>query len=361
MRRLRVLVVDDSAVIRALLTEVLSSDPEIEVIGTAHDPLIARRKIKDLNPDLITLDIHMPRMNGLEFLSKLMKVHPLPVVMIAGATDNAAQQVFEAINLGAVDFIHKPQLSDVESLWAYSDEIIAKVKSAGRVDLLRQEAIRAKRDRNANRQLSLASGNADSFENQVIAVGASTGGTDAISNLLSPLPVTMPGIVVVQHIPPVFSTSFAQRLDHQCQLEVLEADQGMRVKPGRVVLAPGDQHLKLRKDHSGIYCELSRDHKVNHHRPSVDVMFESCTLLPIDVIAVLLTGMGSDGALGMAHLNEQGTTTIAQDESSSVVWGMPGAAVKKGVVDYVESIDTIPELLVKLVDKRTRNRRRTVH
>lgn len=349
MRKLRVLIIDDSAVIRSLLSEILSSDPEIEVVGTAHDPLIARKKIKDLQPDLLTLDIHMPRMNGLEFLAKLMAVHPLPVVMIASATDNAAQVVLDSLKLGAVDFIHKPKLTDSQSLWATSEEIIEKVKSAGRVDLLRQEAIRKSRERSSNRALTFSSG-LPIQSNVLIAIGASTGGTEAISNLLEPLPATMPGIVIVQHIPPVFSTSFAERLNRSCRLEVLEAEEGMQVIPGRAVLAPGDFHMKLRESRGRIFCELTQDHKVNHHRPSVDVMFESCCELPRDIIAVLLTGMGSDGVMGMGHLRDMGAQTVAQDEQSSVVWGMPGVAVKKGIVDHVESIERMPELLVNLVE-----------
>lgn len=356
-RRLRVLVIDDSAVMRKLLSEILSSDPELEVVGSAMDPIIARTKIKSLQPDVLTLDIEMPRMDGLSFLEKLMRLHPLPVVMIAANTGRGAEQALDAMRLGAVDFIAKPAVSNAESLFQYADEIIEKVKAAGRVDPAHQEAIRSANEREERRaavpvrRRPARRPASASRCRDLILIGASTGGTEAIRRVLTMLPGDMPPIVVVQHIPPVFSSSFANRLNEICELEVLQAEPNMSIIPGRVVVAPGDYHLLVREDGSGLYCELNQAHKINHHRPSVDVMFRSCLDVSHAKIACLLTGMGNDGALGLEQLKQAGATTIAQDQRTSVIWGMPGAAVQRGCVDHVEPIEAIAGRLLDLLER----------
>ncbi|HSG90374.1 MAG TPA: chemotaxis response regulator protein-glutamate methylesterase [Pseudomonadales bacterium] len=355
-RKLRVLVIDDSAVMRRMLTEILASDPDIEVVGSAMDPIIARGKIKALDPDVLTLDIEMPRMDGLSFLEKLMRLHPMPVVMIAADSGSGASRVLDAMRLGAVDFIAKPRVTDAQSMYEYADSIIEKVKAAGRVDLARQESIRSADgglDRTERPALPLTAQRTDRADT-LILIGASTGGTEAIWRVLSELPAQMPPIVIVQHIPPVFSTSFAERLNAGARLEVLEATQHMAVQPGRVVLAPGDFHMKIRRGRGGLFCELGQELKVNHHRPSVDVMFRSALELPVQKIACLLTGMGSDGALAMEQLHDAGAATIAQDERSSVIWGMPGAAVNRGCVDHVEPLERIAARMISLIEQRPR-------
>lgn len=355
--KLRVLVVDDSALMRKLLTEILSSDPMIEVVGTAVDPLIARRKIKSLQPDVITLDIEMPRMNGLAFLERLMRLHPMPVVMIAANTGSGAEKALDAIKLGAVDFIQKPQLDDSSALFSYADEIIEKVKAAGAVDVVRKDTVREQTLRRAHSGSTFRG--TTGGDDALILIGASTGGTEAIATIFRQLPARMPPIIVVQHIPPVFSTSFAARLDADSRLEVLEAEPDMHLHPGRAVVAPGGFHLLVRNRSGGLFCELSSDHKVNHHRPSVDVTFRSALELRVRRIACLLTGMGSDGALGLEQLRAQGAATIAQDERTSVIWGMPGAAVKRGCVDHVEPLDKIVERILRLLDEEDPERARS--
>lgn len=354
-KKLKVLIVDDSALIRNLLSEILGADPDIEVVGSALDPYIARNKIKDLNPDVLTLDIEMPRMDGLSFLENLMRLHPMPVVMIASVTDDAANKALEAVRLGAVDFIQKPQLTDINDLYLYSDEITQKVKAAGKVNILRQESFRKFKapkkaaSHNSRRIKALSKRGKQKPGKTLIVIGASTGGTEAISKVINDLPADMPPIAIVQHIPPVFSRSFANRLNENSALEVFEAEEGMRIQPGRVVIAPGDFHLMIRKDAKGWYCHLNQDYKVNQHRPSVDVLYRSCLELKANKLALLLTGMGSDGALGMEQLRLGGATTIAQDEKSSVIWGMPGSAVKKGAAEYITPLKDISPLVQELV------------
>lgn len=345
----KVLVVDDSALIRQLLTEILSSDPAIEVVGGAADAFIARDKIKILNPDVVTLDVEMPRMNGLQFLRNLMRLRPMPVVMISTYTQEGSETTIEALELGAVDFIAKPALSHGEGLEEYADDIRSKVKVAAQANI---KAV-SKPQSPAASPAPSASGsphlkNVD--RNKIIAIGASTGGTEAVKDVLSQLPAEMPGILITQHIPASFSTSFARRLNEVCALTVKEADDGDLVLPGHAYVAPGHSHMALVSESGGYRIRLLDSAPVNHHRPSVEVLFDSVKKAAgKNAIAVMLTGMGSDGAQAMADLHATGSFTIAQDEDTSVVWGMPGSAVRLGAADEVLGLNDIPGRLISAI------------
>lgn len=345
MEQIRVLVVDDSSLIRNVVSELLSTDPQLKVVGTAVDPFDAREKIKELSPDVLTLDVEMPRMDGITFLRNLMRLRPMPVVMLSTLTTQGADITLEALEIGAIDFIPKPRTDQTSGLERFRDVIIEKVKIAASTQAQLQRVKARRLNRAAGERLA-SSG--DISEKRIIAIGASTGGTEALKDVLVALPEQMPAIVVTQHIPPSFSDRFARRLDKACALTVCEAQQGQRVEPGHVYIAPGDHHLQIVKDGSGYRCELDSGAQVNRHKPAVDVMYDSLLQLnPKDVIAVLLTGMGSDGAQGMKRLRDAGSLTIAQDERSSLVWGMPGSAVRLGAAARVEPLDQIAEKLVR--------------
>lgn len=350
----RVLIVDDSALVRKLLTSLLDEDPGITVVGTASDAYIAREKIKELDPDVLTLDIEMPRMDGITFLRNLMRLRPMPVVMISSPNRKRADATFEALELGAIEFINKPTGDLAENLVYYREEIISKVKLAAAARILPHENHRTG---NPDRRQRLPSnrGETDRLSNRkhfatrdaIIAIGASTGGTEAIREVLEALPSTMPATVITQHIPAAFSKSFAARLNSVCEMNVCEARNGQEVLPGHVYIAPGDQHLLLVRDGACFRCKLSNGPPVNRHKPSVDVMFRSVAeSAGSSVTAVLLTGMGDDGAAGMKELRETGALTIAQDEESSVVWGMPGSAVRLGAAEEVLPLDRIADYIV---------------
>jgi two-component system chemotaxis response regulator CheB len=371
-RKIRVIVVDDSAVIRSLLTEILSSDPQIDVVAAAVDPYIARRKIKELNPDVITLDVEMPRMDGISFLERLMRLRPMPVVMISSLTQKGARTTLKALELGAVDFIPKPRVGKASELANYSEEIIAKVKNAASVDVSTMAPRRLSRRApdNAPRIEVTPSfsatvvlekplpGKAPRSRQMVIAIGASTGGTEAVREVILGLPLDSPPILVAQHIPPVFSASFAERLNEISALTVGEAQDGQEVLPGHVYVAPGDRHLLLDGNSRRLYCKLSDRAPVNRHRPSVDVLFRSVAAIAgANAIGVILTGMGADGAQGIGELLEVGARTLAQDKESSVVWGMPGEAVKRGAIEEVLSLYKISEKIQQLVNAETARQR----
>ena len=336
-RSIKVLVVDDSALVRGLLTRILGSDRELKVVGSAADAYVAREKIKALEPDVLTLDIEMPRMDGLQFLRNLMRLRPMPVVMCSSMTERGAEATLTALALGAIDFVPKPKLDLVSGLEAYADELIGKVKAAA---CARVEAIAS---------ASAASGLVApprvarfSASTRLIAIGASTGGTEAIRQVLMRLPIGCPPVVVSQHIPRAFSAQFARRLDQSCALHVREAEDGLLIQPGHVYVAPGDRHLKVVSDGSRHRCEVSSAPPRNHHRPSIDLLFESVARSAgASAIGVILTGMGADGASGLKQMREQGAYTIAQDERSSVVWGMPGAAVALGAVQRIVPLEAI--------------------
>jgi len=346
---IKVLIVDDSAVVRDVLSELLGSDPGIEVVGTAVDPIDAREKIKQCNPDVLTLDVEMPRMDGLTFLKNLMRLRPMPVVMISSLTTEAADTTLEALDIGAVDFIAKPQLGAGEGEIAlFSQNVIYKVKTAAatRRQLVSKQV--GKAADTGKKQLVLEKPD----HRKVVAIGASTGGTEALRDVLGRFPANMPGVVVTQHIPASFSERFAKRLDETCAMKVVEASDGELIKPGVIYVAPGDVHLRVIRQGAAYCCRLDDGPLVNRHKPAVDVMYNSLLeLKPEHVTAALLTGMGSDGAEGMLGLKQQGSYTIAQDEASSLVWGMPGSAVKMGAACDILPLDQVAAAIVNSVSR----------
>jgi two-component system, chemotaxis family, protein-glutamate methylesterase/glutaminase len=328
---IRVLIVDDSALVRQLLTEVLSADPEIEVVGAAADPYIAREKIKQLDPDVLTLDVEMPRMDGLSFLENLMRLRPMPVVMVSSLTEKGADVTMAALELGAIDFVTKPKLEIERGLRDYGAELVEKVKIASKA------RVACARRHEAPRSIAtIATGYRTT--DRLIAIGASTGGTEAIRAVLQQFPPNAPAVLIVQHIPGGFSHAFAQRLDRESALTVYEATDGQPITPGHAYVAPGGFHLRVERSGARWFCRVGQDDPVNRHRPSADVLFRSVAQAAgKNSAAAILTGMGDDGARGMLELRDAGAYTLAQDESSSVVWGMPGSAVKLGA-----AVDVLP-------------------
>lgn len=347
----RVLIVDDSAVVRQILSEILASDPGIEVVGTAADPLLAREKIKRLAPDVITLDVEMPRMDGLAFLENLMRLHPLPVVMISSLTERGADTTLQALALGAVDFVSKPKLDVTRGLQGYADEIIEKVKAAAR------SRVRALVRSPVVPKVTLASPGAASAPrpsqfrttDRLIAIGASVGGTEALRVVLEGLPADAPAVVITQHLPATFSTAFAERLDRHSAMAVREAGDGEAVLPGHAYLPPGGKHLRVIRDGARWRCRIDDGPPVNRHKPAVDVLFQSVAQSAgANAIGVILTGMGDDGARGLLQLRQAGAPTLVQDEATSVVWGMPGAAFKLGAAEEQLPLEKIAERLLAL-------------
>ncbi len=352
-KKIKVLIVDDSAVVRKLLTSILSSDSSIEVVGTAIDAHAARDKIKRLNPDVITLDVEMPKMDGITFLRNLMRLHPMPVVMVSTLTEKGAAVTLDALEYGAVDFVCKPKIDISNTMDQYAAELIQKVKAASGVRVRRYE------DRAAQRQSGLNGANNErhsvdkiipdvsrkkhfSTTDKIIAIGASTGGTEAISEILETLPITTPGIVVTQHIPEMFSKAFAERVNKRCAIKVSEARDGDLIVPGHAYISPGNQHLLIVKDGAKWRCKLSDDVPVNRHKPSVDVLFRSvANSAGPNALGIILTGMGKDGAQGLKDMLDNGAKTVAQDEASSVVWGMPGSAVELNAAEKVMPLKNI--------------------
>jgi two-component system chemotaxis response regulator CheB len=352
MDRVRVLVVDDSALVRKLLSTMLSCDPAIEVIGTAADPLIARDKIKQLNPDVLTLDVEMPRMDGLTFLENLMRLRPMPVVMVSSLTEQGAEVTLRALELGAVDFFTKPSSDLASSFAAGAEEICAKVKAAARTRPRQRTTVRKLEVAprlSADAVLPLSQSAGTRGGSPIIAIGASTGGTEAIRVVLEAMPPDAPPIVITQHIPAAFSGPFANRMDHCSAMRVCEARDGQPIQQGHVYIAPGSQHLLVMWDGAKHVCRLHDGPAVNRHKPSVDVLFRSMAASAgAATVAALLTGMGDDGARGLAELHQAGAATLVQDEDSSVVWGMPGAAWKLGAAREMLPLDQIAARLLKL-------------
>ncbi len=344
-----VLVVDDSALIRQLLSAILSSADDINVIATASDPYVARDKIKQLNPDVLTLDIEMPRMDGVTFLGNLMRLRPMPVVMVSTLTEQGADVTLRALELGAIDFIAKPKLDVAQMLPHYAEEIVSKVRAAAGAKVTHLERVPAAVSSEVIvRNVKKSSGHFRTTD-QVIGIGSSTGGTEAIKDVLRHLSPDMPGIVISQHIPAAFSAPFAERVNSITDLRVMQAKDGQQILSGHVYIAPGDAHLLVRRDGARYICALSDAPEVNRHRPSVDVMFRSLAEnVGSNAIAVMLTGMGADGAEGMGEMKAAGARTLAQDENSSVVWGMPGEAYKRGHVDELQPLLSIGERLRQL-------------
>ncbi len=348
MRKIRVLVVDDSALMRKLLSELLNSDPAIEVVGTAMDAYVARDKIKKLKPDVLTLDVEMPKMDGLSFLGNLMRLHPMPVVMVSSLTEKGANVTMQALSLGAVDFVSKPKVDLAHTLDDCAYEITSKVKIAASVNvdtlLLHANApdvSHSSRD-TIVRMKAANIGSKYQTTDKIIAIGASTGGTEAIKEVLVRMRPDCPGVVITQHIPPVFSRSFAERMNVCSQLAVCEAEDGQQIRPGHAYIAPGDKHLLVVRNGARYLCKLDDGPAVNRHKPAVDVLFDSVAVNAGDnAVGVILTGMGKDGAKGIKRMHEAGAVTIAQDEQSSVIWGMPNAAIEEGGIDKVLPLKNI--------------------
>lgn len=327
---IKVLIVDDSALVRQILSHLLGREEDIQVVGTASDPIIAREKIKELNPDVLTLDVEMPRMDGLEFLEKLMRLRPMPVVMVSSLTERGAEATLRALELGAVDYVTKPAADLGGKLEIYAAEIVAKVRSAARSRVRRLDPVATVRP--AFVVPSVIRGASE----KLILLGASTGGTEAIKDFLINLPPTCPPVVIVQHMPAGFTASFSRRLDGICRITVKEGEHGERILPGHAYIAPGGRHMVLRRSGAYYQTELSDDEPVNLHRPSVDKLFLSAAPnVGANAVGVLLTGMGKDGALGLQALQKAGVYTIAQDEASCVVYGMPREAVRLGAASVV--------------------------
>lgn len=317
-KRIRVLIVDDSALMRKVLSDVLASDPEIEVAGTASDPLIAREKIKQLNPDVITLDVEMPNLDGITFLERLMRLRPMPVVMVSALVPRDADITLQALQLGAVDFVAKPSFDIAAGFGRMRDEVTAKVKAA---------ASAAIQLRTAGTPTPLGRPALFRGSRRIVAIGASTGGVAALSEVLGALPADGPPIVIAQHMPKGFTTQFAKRLDGFCAMSVSEATDGARIIPGHAYIAPGDKHLTVQRSGGEYVCLIGDGELVNGHRPSVDVLFDSMAASAgTNAIGLLLTGMGHDGAAGLKHMRDAGATTASQDEASSLIYGMPKVA-----------------------------------
>ena len=347
---IKVLVVDDSALIRALLKEIIQADPELELVGQAPDAYVARDLIKQLNPDVLTLDVEMPRMDGLTFLEKLMRGRPMPVVMISSLTEQGSEATFRAMELGAVDFVAKPKLGIREGMQAYAEEICYKIKAASLARLIPRSAKPVMPVDDAPR-----SGVPRPIigTEKLIAIGASTGGTEAIKDVLLGLPADSPGIVITQHMPPGFTRSFAERLNRMTRLNVVEAKGGERILPGHAFLAPGDKHLLVERSGANYVTRLSDAEPVRRHKPAVDPMFHSVAQCAgRNVIACLLTGMGKDGAQGMLEIRQAGGYTVAQNEATCVVYGMPREAVAIGGTEDILPLGEIAEALLQQARKR---------
>ena len=345
MSKIRLLIVDDSALIRQMLTQIFNSSDDIEVVGSAVDPIAARDKIKKLNPDVLTLDVEMPRMDGLTFLRNLMRLRPMPVVMISTLTEAGATVTLEALEAGAVDFVAKPKVDVANSLNAYAEDIIAKVKMAAKA---RVRAVVSKPK--VAEPLAIRSPNTHfKTTDKLIALGSSTGGTEAIKEVVRGLPLNTPPIVVSQHLPVAFSESFAKHVNDVTEMTVCIAKDGQQILPGNIYIAPGDKHLLVMRNGARYVCKLDDGPAVNRHKPSVEVMFKSVAQnVGGNAIGVMLTGMGADGSQTMNEMKAAGSVNIVQDEASSVVWGMPGEAYKLGAADYVVPLEHIAAQILKL-------------
>jgi two-component system chemotaxis response regulator CheB len=343
MAMIKVLIVDDSAVVRQMYKALLESDPEICVIGTANDPYIAAQKIQKEKPDVITLDIEMPRMDGLTFLKKIMSQAPMPVVVISNQTSKGAEVAIKALEAGAVDVMTKPNLSNEAEMKESRINLIDKIRSAYSAKSQAGRVTKPGSGLKEKRSVGSITNQPINFSNQaLIAIGASTGGTEAIRTLLEALPPHMPPIVIVQHMPEKFTASFASRLNDVCALQVKEAENGEPVLAGNVYIAPGGRHMAIQNQHGKTTIKIFDDELVNRHRPSVNVLFNSVAEIKGNLaIGIILTGMGDDGASGMLAMHERGSHTIAQDEGSSVVYGMPFKAVLAGGVNSVLPLNEI--------------------
>jgi two-component system chemotaxis response regulator CheB len=342
---IRVLIVDDSAIVRQVFGQEIAKDADLEVVGTAPDPYVARDLIRESSPDVLTLDIEMPRMDGLTFLRKLMRYHPMPVVVVSSLTPKGGELALQAMEAGAVDVMCKPGAA--YTVGDMTEDLVDKLKAAAQVRIKRQAMAQ---------RIAMESTSAVALTcttQQVLAIGASTGGTVALESILRSMPPNGPGTVITQHMPAFFTSSFAARLDSVCAMEVREARDNDSVLPGVALIAPGDRHLLLRRSGARYYVNVKDGPRINRHRPSVDVMFRSVgRAAGGNAIGVILTGMGGDGAKGMLEMKEAGAATIAQDEASCVVFGMPKVAIECGAAQEVVPLDRIPKRVIQLSDKR---------
>ncbi|MBP7901793.1 MAG: chemotaxis response regulator protein-glutamate methylesterase [Spirochaetes bacterium] len=337
MNKTKVLIVDDSAVVRKFMTDALKDVPDIEVVGTAMDPFIAADKIKTLQPDVITLDIEMPRMDGLTFLQKLMMVRPMPVIMVSSLTDRGASETIRALEYGAIDFVLKPKAEETGKSWNdFRDKLIEKIETAKHLSI---------KKRKVKERTVISKNNTQSLQensNSVYVIGASTGGTEVIEEILTSMKSDFPGIVVTQHMPPKFTEAFANRMDSFAEIFIKEASNGDRVKRGCALIAPGGMQMLLRRDSSGYFVEVNDDPPKNRHKPSVDILFSSAAdSAGENATGIILTGMGADGASGLLEMKDAGADTIAQDEASCVVFGMPREAIRLGGARRIMNIESI--------------------
>ena len=349
---IKVLIVDDSALIRSILSEIIGKQPGMEVVGTAPDPLVAREKIKALNPDVLTLDVEMPRMDGLAFLEKLMRLRPMPVVMVSSLTEKSSAITLRALELGAIDFVTKPKVDIRAGLQEYTEELVEKLRIAAKARVPRPSlqtsgAASAAIKKNSADVVLAAEKHSFATTEKVILVGASTGGTEALKEFLVTMPPDSPGILITQHMPEMFTKTFAKRLDSLCTIAVKEAEHGERVLPGHAYVAPGNRHLLLQRNGANYVIQLSDGPPVSRHRPSVDVLFRSAAnCAGKNAVGIIMTGMGDDGAAGMLEMHQAGAYTLAQDEQSCVVFGMTKEAIARGAVDDVVHLQEIsPRLL----------------
>ncbi len=346
MKKIRVVVVDDSALVRGLLSEIINRQKDMECVGTANDPLIAREMIRDLDPDVITLDIEMPKMDGLDFLARLMRLRPMPVVMISTLTERGAEVTMRALELGAVDFVSKPRIGLTDGINELSGQIVEKIRIAASAHIRRSVAQVAEKP--VIKKESAASARVST--EKLVCIGASTGGTEAIKEILTFLPADAPGIVITQHMPPGFTTSFAARLNSLCKITVQEAANGVRILPGHAYIAPGGKHLRVDRSGANYVCVVEDGELVNRHKPSVEVLFRSVAkVVGKNAFGIMLTGMGNDGAKAMKEMKDAGSYNLVQDEASCIVFGMPREAIQCGAADEVLPLsDIAPALLSRL-------------
>ncbi len=365
MAKIRVVVVDDSALVRSMLTEIINRQPDMECIGAAADPLVAREMIRNLNPDVITLDVEMPRMDGIDFLSKLMRLRPMPVVMVSTLTERGAEVTLKALELGAIDFVAKPKIGVADGLKQLANEITDKVRIAAKARIHRSptpaNAPAAPATTSARPGAGAGGGAASSpaasaaspaslgrlSTEKLVFIGASTGGTEATKEVLLALPADAPAVVITQHMPPGFTKSYAARLDSLCRIRVKEATDGERVLPGHAYIAPGGMHLSVERSGANYIARVQDGDPVNRHKPSVEVLFKSAArVVGRNAIGIMLTGMGADGAKAMREMKDAGAYCVAQDEASCVVFGMPREAIAAGAVDQVLPLkDVGPHLM----------------
>ena len=345
---IRVLIVDDSALVRDMLSAALSTCDDVEVVGTANDPYQARTLIKQLNADVLTLDVEMPKMDGIAFLQNLMRLRPMPVVMISTTTAKGSETTIRALELGAVDYIGKPSVDLIGKTDQFFEEVRTKVRVASQANIGALTGMKTARSQRPADSLSSPQQNRRSHGNHIVAIGASTGGTQALHKILGDLPEMSPPILIVEHIPPWFCSSHAARLDEICDARVIPAQDNQPIQAGTVYIAPGDKHLTVERTQKGYICKLSSAKKVNRHRPSVDLLFDSVSYqVKGKAIGVLLTGLGADGAHGLLKMCQSGCHTIAQDEASSLIWGMPKAAIDIDAADEVLALERISKQLLR--------------